>query len=380
MSCSSTLLGWSVMAFAVVLANATAAKGQVGPRQDAPLAEATFKNVQILRGIPVDEFMDTMGMFSAATGLNCAHCHALDNGTGWEGYAVDTPLKQTARRMLRMMNALNKESFGGARTITCNTCHRGDQKPKPVPSLAIQYSAPVEDPNDIEAFPASGMPSAESIFEKYFAALGGRARVETLTTIVAKGTYAGYETDQHKVAVDVFSKAPGSKTTIVHTRFGESIRAFDGTSAWIASADRPLLLLPLTGGNLTGARVDALLSFPAALKQAFPRWRVGATTLDDRDVYVLQSVAQGRQTPVNLYFDESGLLVRMLRFTDTAVGRVPTQIDFADYRDVSGLKIPFRMTTTWTDGQATIELAEVAVNTAIDSARFLRPAPAAPFK
>src|SRR6478609_5107709 len=195
MNCSSTLLAWYVIASGIVFANATTAKGQVGPRQDAPLAEGTFKNVQILRGIPVDEFMDTMGMFSAATGLNCAHCHALNNGTGWEEYAVETPLKQTARRMLRMVNALNKESFGGARTITCNTCHRGDQKPKPVPSLAIQYSAPVEDPNDIEAFPASGMPSAESIFEKYFAALGGRARVETLTTIVAKGTYAGYETD-----------------------------------------------------------------------------------------------------------------------------------------------------------------------------------------
>jgi len=123
------------------------------------------------------------------------------------------------------------------------------------------------------------------------------------------------------------------------------------------------------------------VSFPGALKQAFPRWRAGVTTLDDRDVYVLQAAAQGRQTPVNLYFDsESGLLVRMLRFTDTAVGRVPTQIDFADYREVSGIKIPFRTTATWTDGQATIELAEVAVNTAIDNARFLRPAPAAPFK
>ena len=79
----------------------------------APLAEQTFKNVQILRGIPVDEFMDTMGMFSAATGLNCAHCHAIDNGAGWEAYATETPLKQTARRMLRMMNAINRIASAG---------------------------------------------------------------------------------------------------------------------------------------------------------------------------------------------------------------------------------------------------------------------------
>jgi len=153
-----------------------------------PLAEDVFKNVQVLRGIPVDEFMDTMGMFSAATGLNCAHCHAIDNGGGWEGYAVETPLKRTARRMVRMVNGINKDSFGGTRTITCNTCHRGDQRPKPVPSLTIQYSAPAEDPNDIDSFPASGMPSADSLFDKYVQALGGRARVEALTSIAAKGT------------------------------------------------------------------------------------------------------------------------------------------------------------------------------------------------
>jgi len=364
---------------AVILASSLAALGQTPPRTPQ-LAEQVFKNIQVLRGIPVDEFMDTMGMFSAATGLNCAHCHAIDNGGGWEGYAVDTPLKQTARRMVRMVNAVNKDNFGGARTITCNTCHRGDQHPKPVPSLTIQYSPPAEDANDVESFPATGMPSAASVFEKYLQALGGRARVESITSIVAKGTYAGFDTDHVKVGVEVFSRAPSSKTTIVHTKFGDSVRTFDGSEGWIASADRPLLQMPLTGGNLTGASVDALLSFPVATTQAFSRWRVTLATLDDKDVQVVQGVPPPGQTPVNFYFDESGLLVRALRFTDTIVGRVPTQIDFADYRDVSGVKIPFRMTTTWTDGQAIIELTDVRLNAPIDPARFRRPPPAAPFK
>ena len=347
----------------------------------APLAEQTFKNVQILRGIPVDEFMDTMGMFSAATGLNCAHCHAINNGAGWEAYATETPLKQTARRMLRMMNAINKENFGGVRAITCNTCHRGDQRPKPVPSLAIQYSAPAEDPNDVDTFPATGMPSPDSIFDKYFQALGGRARVDALTSIVAKGTYSGYDTDQAKVPVEIFSRTPASKTTIVHTRLGDSVRVSDGMNAWIASVDRPLLLLPLSGDNLRGARVDALLAYPAALKQAFPRWRVALTSIADRDTYVVQGVPQGGRSPLNLYFDEeSGLLVRALRFADTAVGRIPTQIDFGDYRDAGGVKVPFNVTETWTDGRSAVELTDVRTNVTIDDARFRRPAPAAPLK
>src|SRR5438552_17563832 len=110
------------------------------------LAEEAFKNVKILKGIPVDEFMDTMGMFSAATNMNCVDCHADDNTAGWEKFAKDTPLKETARRMLLMVNRINKDDFKGVGAVTCYTCHHGDRAPKKIPSLTVQYSAPVEDP------------------------------------------------------------------------------------------------------------------------------------------------------------------------------------------------------------------------------------------
>jgi outer membrane lipoprotein-sorting protein len=324
--------------------------------------------------------MDTMGMFSAATGLNCTHCHASDNSTTWDSYALDTPLKQKARQMVRMVNALNKDSFRGVRAVTCYTCHRGDQRPRVVPSLAVQYSAPVEDPNEIEAFPARGMPPADRAFDAYINAVGGSQRAAALATIVATGTYAGYDTEHAKVPVDIFAKAPAQRTVIVRAPFGSSTRTFDGERGWIASADRPLLLMPLTGSNVTGARIDAQLMFPAALRQAFRQWRVGATSIEDRDVQVLQGVNPG-QPPLNLYFDdESGLLVRAVRFTDTAVGRLPTQIDLADYRDTAGVKIPFRWTTTWTNGQSTIALTEVRTKVPIDASRFNQPAPATPLK
>src|SRR5437867_9145692 len=89
------------------------ATGQAGQAQRPPMAEEVFKNVQILKGIPVDEFMDTMGMFSAATTLNCTDCHTSDSTTSWDKFANDTPRKQTARRMLLMVNAINKDHFGG---------------------------------------------------------------------------------------------------------------------------------------------------------------------------------------------------------------------------------------------------------------------------
>jgi len=199
--------------------------------------------------------------------------------------------------------------------------------------------------------------------------------VSSLTSFTAKGTFVGFETEQTKVPVDIYAKAPAQRTTVVHTRLGDSIRVYDGRAAWIAAPDRPVPLMTLTGGNLEGARIDAILSFPAQLRQAFTLWRVGATAIDDKDVVVLQGTSP-RQPPVNLYFDNSGLLVRVVRLVDTAVGRVPTQIDYSDYRDVAGVKMPFHWTVTWTDGQATTELSEVQPNVAIEAARFLRPAPA----
>ena len=82
-------------------------------------------------------------------------------------------------------------------------------------------------------------------------------------------------------------------------------------------------------------------------------------------------------TRVKLYFEvESGLLVRSLRYTNIAVGLVPTQIDYSAYREVSGVKMPFHWVVTWTDGQATIDLSDLQANVPIDADRFARPAAA----
>jgi hypothetical protein len=77
-----------------------------------------------------------------------------------------------------------------------------------------------------------------------------------------------------------------------------------------------------------------------------------------------------------LYFDSaSGLLVRQVRYVDTAVGVIPTRIDYSDYRDVAGVKIAFRRVVTWTDGRSTIELSDVQPNARIDATRFAAPPP-----
>jgi hypothetical protein len=118
------------------------------------------------------------------------------------------------------------------------------------------------------------------------------------------------------------------------------------------------------------------LSFPARIKQALTQWRAGfPASIDDREVQIVQGTSDGRY-PVNLYFDsKSGLLVRLVRYTDSPVGLAPTQIDCSDYREVAGIKMPFRWTVTWLDGRSTTELNEVQPNVPIDPAKFGKPTP-----
>jgi photosynthetic reaction center cytochrome c subunit len=350
------------------------------------MAEDVFKNVQVLRGIPVNQFMETMGFFSASLSLNCTDCHVAQSLGSWAKYAEDIPLKRTARRMIVMVNAINKANFGGQRMVTCYSCHRGAQRPKVIPSLAEQYSAPPpDDPNEVEilAQPSEG-PGVDQILDQYIRAVGGTERLANLTSFVAKGTYRGYDSDLAKVPVDIYAKAPGQRTTIVHTLIGDSTTTYDGHTGWLAANDKPLPVLALPPGeDSDGLKLDAELSFPGQIKQTLSQWRAGfpAATIDDRPVLVVQGTTPGRSR-VKLFFDkESGLLVRQVRYTDTPVGIVPMQIDYADYRDVSGIKMPWRLTLTWTDGRSTIELSEVQPNAPIDASKFAKPMmPAAPPK
>src|SRR5437870_6115785 len=159
----------------------------------AQLAEEVFKNVQVLKGIPVDQFMDTMGFFSASLALNCTSCHGVESASDAAKFADDPPLKKTARRMILMVRAINRDNFAGVGMVTCYSCHRGSDRPKITPSLADQYGTPPdEDPNEFEVpSQTPGTPSADQIFEKYIGAVGGSQQLAKLTSFVARGSYDG---------------------------------------------------------------------------------------------------------------------------------------------------------------------------------------------
>jgi photosynthetic reaction center cytochrome c subunit len=345
--------------------------------QKPQMSEEAFKNIQVLRGIPVNEFMGTMGFFAASLGMNCTDCHINESAGNWDRYADDTPLKQTARRMVLMENLINRSDFGAVRMVTCYTCHRGVQHPEVTPSLAEQYGAPPpDDPDRVEILPNTpdDPAAAAKILDKYVQAVGGAQQLAKLTSFTAKGTYAGFDTNFQKVPTEISAKAPDQLTMTNHLPGGDDTTTYDGHEGWYAAADKPVPLILMTGGELDGARLDAQLSFPAQIKQDLSKWHAGfpPTTIDNHAVQVVEGSAAGG-TRVKLFFDkDSGLLLRQTRFIETKVGIIPLHIDYSDYRAVSGVKMPFKWTLTWVDGQSTTELANVQPNASVAEAKFAK--------
>jgi hypothetical protein len=276
--------------------------------------------------------------------------------------------------MVQMMASINQASFGGRQVVTCYTCHRGNKTPKVTPSLAALYGAAVlEEPDDIVQRAPEG-PAAAQILDKYIQALGGAQRLAAVTSYTAKGTSVGYGPEGTDRPIEIFVKAPNQRTMIIHTLDGDSTTAYDGRAGWMAAPHKPVPVLPLTGGELDSVKLDAELSLPARIKETLGDWRVGVTSeIEEKTVQVVQGTSGGAFA--TFYFDaETGLLTRMVRYANSRVGRLPTQIDYADYRDVSGVKFPFKFKVTWLDGLENVTLTSVQVNVPVDAARFGKPA------
>ena len=341
-----------------------------------PTVDTVFKNVQALKGIGVDDFMLTMGIMSAAVGSDCVGCHP-SAGTDKVDWAFDTPRKRTARRMVLMVQSINRDNFGGRQVVTCWTCHRGRDRPVITPALDTVYGEANLEFDDVLT-QSTGVPSVDQLLNKYVQAIGGTQKVAAITSFVATGKSTGYRGFGGGGVVEVAAQAPDKRAT--HIRFpeypdrGVSVRTYDGRTGWIAT---PLAVVPkyeLGGSERDGARLDAQLSFPAQIKQTLTNLRVGPPTLiDDNDVQVLQGNGP-TGTLATMYFDDkSGLLVRMVRHGRSPIGRVPTQVDYADYRDVGGVKFPFKWLYVWLDGRDTFEFSDVKLNVPIGAATFGQP-------
>jgi photosynthetic reaction center cytochrome c subunit len=340
-------------------AQAEAAKDKT---EEAQTAEQKFKNIQVLKGIPADQLIPSMQFISASLGVECEYCHvqrAMDKD--------DKKPKLTARKMITMMMQINADSFKSEREVTCYTCHRGSVHPLGTPILSADNPAASPAPEE-ESATAAALPSAQAILDKYLAAVGGAAVLQKIKTRVQTGNI---EVAGKKYPIEIYSQAPDNRVSISHLPSGPSVTAFNREAGWLST---PNGIRRMSLAEQQAARIDAELYFPLQLPRMYQEFEVSSGELINGKATYLVS-AKGKGAPgLRLYFDqESGLLVRLIRFAETPLGRNPTEIDYADFRVADGVKLSYRWTLARPNGRFAIQIDAVKQNVPLDEGQFVTP-------
>jgi hypothetical protein len=275
--------------------------------------------------------------------------------------------------------AINKENFEGHREVTCYSCHRGAKDPVGTPIITDEEPGPAAEEGKKDGEPKAALPAADQLLDKYLAAIGGSEALQKITSRVQKGTLTAFG-GQH-FAVEVYSKAPDKRVSIMHLQNGDSVTAFDGKQGWLSVPGRVHMM---SGADNESARIDADLYFAGHVKTLYQKFSVDAGgKIDGHDTYLVVGHSEGKP-PLRLYLDkESGLLLRLIRYAETPLGRNPTQIDYTDYREANGVKSPFRWTLARPGNRFTIQVEQLQQNVPVDDAKFIAPpspSPGAPSK
>ena len=247
------------------------------------MSERPLRISRSSKGIPVDEFMGTMGLFSAALSFCCKDCHT-GAGTSNPKWEADPPRKVTARRMIQMVKTINQQNFNGRQVVTCWTCHRGSPSPAITPPIDTIYG---DAHFHAHRCPAGGSPQPRPAHlppirfsTNIFRPWAGPARSPRSPAspprepAICSGRF-------NEDPTEISAKAPDLLATVVHQREGDVARTYDGREAWVMLPLTVVGQYPLNASTLEGAKLDAQMAFPGGLKQFFTSWRVSYPSMID---------------------------------------------------------------------------------------------------
>lgn len=378
-----TALSLSIAALFVVLNHQSQARVDVvtSPPQEKTV-EQVQKNIKVLTGMPQSQLIPVMNFMAASLGRRCNFCHVNKDGK-WDYASDEKPEKASAREMIKMVLDLRKLKFHGADEISCYTCHQGRSHPINVPPLPLP--TPLPRPAGSPAAttgpsPTSTptLPSADEILNKYIAAIGGQAAIDKLNSRVSKGTLT--QANGAAIPFEIYQVAPDKFYTLATVGQGTVERGFNGTIGWEKTAAG---VQQVAAQDLAQFRAFNSLVRHMRLKEQFTSMRVRpGEKIGDRPTYVIIGTTPLNETE-RLYFDaETGLLLRRMTFINSMVGMISDRIDFEDYRDVDGIKLPF----TWRISSievgnpvSTRTFSEIKLNAPVDESKFnMPPKPATP--
>jgi Photosynthetic reaction centre cytochrome C subunit len=334
-------------------------------------AEQKYRNIQVFKGLPESQLLAAMQFMAGSLGVTCQHCHTNQ-------FAQDDKLaKQTARRMIAMMRAINQENFSDKLVVNCYTCHRGQRKPAVVLPVNHPATAETRSTKSVET-----MPTVDQVLDRYLSALGGHAKLDKLRTKWMKGSVVD-STGTNPITpqpLEIYRKAPNRMLMVRHAGNNTFMQAFDGKVAWRQFNDR---VAEMTGVDAAFAGRDARFNKEINLREQFIKMSlIGRDKVGDREVYLIEGVpSDGHIGSLSygterLFFDiQTGQLLRRLIEIETVLGHVPIVTEFDDYREVDGVKVPFTIGIATPGSTTTLKFTEIKLNDPIGDDRFDKPGP-----
>jgi photosynthetic reaction center cytochrome c subunit len=347
---------------AILLVSTTRAADWPATSPDKKSGEV-YKNLKVLNDTPSDLLLPSMQFITSSLGVHCDYCH-VENAFEKD----DKPQKQTARRMMRMMQEINTTQFKGQQRVTCYSCHRGSPKPLTVPAVPAAPAPLLDKPVPDSASAAPNQPHPADVIAKYVAALGGAEAIARLNTLEEVGTF---HSDAREFPIEVYQSKPGRSTTRIHFPGADRLTIFDGTSGSITLPGRPSR--PMNSSEADAARMDGDLQFALNLNTLFPEIKFrGLSKLGAEEAVLLSGERPGLPA-VEMYFSSTnGLLLRVVHYLPSALGLNPVQIDYSDYRKIvaAGVKVPFRWTSATPTGRFTVQIRTARTNVPVPDKLF----------
>jgi hypothetical protein len=343
------------------------------PVVQGPKASEKYMNLKELGDLPASQLPDAMVFMSASLGFTCESCHVRQSNGEFAFEKDDKENKQAARRMIGLVKGLNTEYFNSQPEVSCSTCHQGRRSPMSLAPVVQPFTADQLAQQAAQAsLPPGTRPPApketvDQVIARYFDAIGGEAAAQKVTSAVMRGTATNRA--GQAVPVVVSEKAPGRYRVAMDTKTPSS-RGYDGTVGWMKYG--------ASGRELHGVETQALSReaspwLGAGLKASFTRLQAGRyDRIDGREVITLNGTVSPEVMEALSFDRETGLLVRRIVRLRTALGRLQVQIDYANYRPVDGLKIPFDVKVS--DWQSVTEqkFTDVKLNAPVDDSAFVR--------
>ena len=204
--------------------------------------------------------------------------------------------------------------------------------------------------------------TAQSIVNRYIEAVGGAKKLKKVKNVTIHATADIQGMD---VSVVTYHQAP-DKFMMEMSMNGNTLvkQVYDGEHGYMKSM---MGSSEVGGDTLTRMKEQALMNPELQYNEKGYKLELdGIEDVNGQDAYKINITSPGGNVSSNYFSVDSGLLVREVSTT----GQMTQESDLSDYRDVNGVKYPFKRLTTVGPQQVTINVKDVDNKSKIESKVF----------